>query len=41
MMDTGNALKVFEFEGSRVRVVEKDGQPWWVAKDVCDGGRTK
>jgi anti-repressor protein len=36
MMDSGNALKVFEFEGSRVRVVEKDGQPWWVAKDVCD-----
>jgi anti-repressor protein len=36
MTDYQNALKVFEFDGSRVRVVEKDGQPWWVAKDVCD-----
>jgi anti-repressor protein len=36
MMDSGNALKVFEFEGAKVRVVEKGGQPWWVAKDVCD-----
>jgi anti-repressor protein len=36
MTDSGNDLKVFEFEGSKVRVVEKDGQPWWVAKDVCD-----
>ncbi|MDR0654631.1 MAG: Bro-N domain-containing protein [Synergistaceae bacterium] len=36
MMDFQNALKIFEFEGKKVRVVEKDGQPWWVAKDVCD-----
>ena len=36
MTDSGNALKVFDFEGSKVRIVEKDGAPWWVAKDVCD-----
>jgi anti-repressor protein len=35
-MDYGNALRIFEFEGIEVRVVEKDGEPWWVAKDVCD-----
>ena len=30
------ALQVFNFEKRDVRVVMKDGQPWWVAKDVCD-----
>lgn len=25
-----------EFQGSHVRVVMRDGDPWWVAKDVCD-----
>jgi anti-repressor protein len=35
-MDTQNALEVFEFDGRQVRIVEKDGQPWWIAKDVCD-----
>lgn len=29
-------LQVFNFNSSDVRVVEKDGQPWWVAKDVCE-----
>lgn len=29
-------LKVFGFEGQEVRVVMQDGQPWWIAKDVCD-----
>lgn len=28
-------LMKFEFEGSGVRVVERDGEPWFVAKDVC------
>jgi anti-repressor protein len=36
MTDSQNALKVLDFEGRKVRIVEKDGQPWWVAKDVCD-----
>ena len=26
----------FEYEGKSVRVVNKEGEPWWVAKDVCD-----
>ncbi|MNW49467.1 Phage antirepressor protein KilAC domain protein [compost metagenome] len=30
-----NQLQVFNFSGHEVRVVVKDGQPWWVAKDVC------
>jgi prophage antirepressor-like protein len=36
MTDSQDALKVFDFEDWKVRIVEKDGQPWWVAKDVCD-----
>lgn len=31
-----NQLQVFNFVGNEIRVVAKDGQPWWVAKDVCD-----
>ena len=30
-----NGLQVFEYEGSSVRTVEKDGEPWFVAADVC------
>lgn len=26
----------FDYEGQNVRVVEIEGEPWWVAKDVCD-----
>jgi prophage antirepressor-like protein len=26
----------FNFEGADVRTVMKDGEPWWVLKDVCD-----
>jgi anti-repressor protein len=36
MMDVEKSLQVFSFEGRRTRIVEKDGAPWWVAKDVCD-----
>jgi len=28
--------KVFDYKGQQVRTVIKNGQPWWVAKDVCD-----
>jgi len=28
-------LQVFNFEQREVRVIEKDGEPWFVAKDVC------
>lgn len=27
--------KLFVFNGSNVRVVEKDGEPWFVLNDVC------
>lgn len=30
------SLQVFSFEENEVRVVMKNGEPWWVAKDVCD-----
>lgn len=30
-------LQVFAFEGqSNIRVVMKDGEPWFIAKDVCE-----
>jgi prophage antirepressor-like protein len=28
-------MKAFEFETQAVRVVERDGEPWFVAKDVA------
>lgn len=28
-------LQVFQYEGKQVRTVEKDGETWWVLKDVC------
>ncbi|AJD83049.1 phage antirepressor [Paenibacillus larvae] len=31
-----NQLQVFNFTGKDVRVIMKDGHPWWIAKDVCD-----
>jgi prophage antirepressor-like protein len=32
-----NELAIFQFEGSReVRTLERDGEPWFVAKDVAD-----
>ena len=31
-----NALQVFNYNDSQIRVVEKDGTAWFVAKDVCD-----
>lgn len=27
---------VLKFEGRDVRMVSRNGEPWWVAKDVCD-----
>lgn len=29
-------LQVFSFENRETRIVMREGQPWWVAKDVCD-----
>ncbi|MTV50771.1 phage antirepressor Ant [Heliobacillus mobilis] len=31
-----NLQKVFNYEGNQVRTVMMDGQPWFVAKDVCN-----
>jgi len=31
-----NELQVFQFEGNQVRTQIIDGEPWFVAKDVCD-----
>ncbi len=28
--------KVFQYKGSNVRTVVRDGEPWFVAKDVCE-----
>lgn len=34
---TANGIQMFDFKGHEVRVVDgPDGEPWWVAKDVCD-----
>jgi len=29
-------LKFFHFSGDEVRVVKKDNESWWVAKDLCN-----
>ena len=31
-----NELQVFNFEQSQVRVIEQNGETWFVGKDVCD-----
>ncbi|GAB6172943.1 phage antirepressor Ant [Paradesulfitobacterium aromaticivorans] len=31
-----NDLQVFSYEGKEVRTIQRDGETWWVAKDVCD-----
>ena len=31
-----NKLQVFTYNGNEVRTVQKDGEPWWVLKDVCE-----
>ena len=36
MENTNNALQVFNYGETPVRIVKKDGEPWFVAKDVCD-----
>lgn len=28
--------QLFEYEDKMVRVIVLDGQPWWVAKDICE-----
>jgi len=31
-----NELQVFSYEGREVRTIQRGGETWWVAKDVCD-----
>ena len=31
-----NNLQVFNYNGNEVRTIQKDGEPWWVLKDVCE-----
>ena len=31
-----NNLQVFNYNGNEVRTIQKDGEPWWVLKDVCN-----
>lgn len=30
-----NELQIFNYNGNEVRTIQKDGEPWWVLKDVC------
>lgn len=31
-----NKLQVFSYEGKEIRTIQKEGEPWWVLKDVCE-----
>lgn len=31
-----NDLHIFNYNGYKVRTIQKDGEPWWVLKDVCE-----
>lgn len=31
-----NNLQVFNYNGNEVRTIQKDGETWWVLKDVCN-----
>ncbi len=35
MTATEHMAKVFEYQGQAIRTMVRDGEPWWVAKDVC------
>ena len=36
-IETGTAIVPFDFNGAQIRVIRDDkGEPWFVAKDVCD-----
>ena len=36
-----NEIQVFKYDRRNVRAVEKNGEVWFVAKDVLDKGETK
>lgn len=31
-----NDIQIFNYNNREVRTVQKDGEPWFVLKDVCD-----
>ncbi len=31
-----NELQIFDYKGKKVRTIQKDGETWWVLKDVCE-----
>ncbi|MBQ3625676.1 MAG: Bro-N domain-containing protein [Synergistaceae bacterium] len=35
-MENSANLQVFDFNEHAVRIIMQDGEPWWVAKDVCN-----
>ena len=35
-MAKGADLQVFDFNEHAVRIIMQDGEPWWIAKDVCE-----
>lgn len=34
-MESQNQLQIYNFQNCAIRTIEKDGELWWVAKDVC------
>ena len=30
-----NEMQIFQYQDKPVRTIQKDGEPWWVLKDVC------
>lgn len=30
-----NEIKIWNYDNSEIRTIEKDGEPWWVLSDVC------
>lgn len=31
-----NKLQIFQYKNSEIRTIERDGEPWFVLKDVCE-----
>lgn len=31
-----NEIQIFNYEGKDIRAIQKDNEPWWILKDVCD-----
>jgi prophage antirepressor-like protein len=37
MPGTNNMLLFFIFQGHDIRVMIQNGEPWFVARDICEG----